>query len=69
MTKAIAIAAVRESSLVQAVNSAKNLFAKLIDLMYGSNDRVRITYSLALALLLLGYSMQTGGGSFYCAVN
>ncbi|MFW0776784.1 MAG: hypothetical protein ACN2B6_03590 [Rickettsiales bacterium] len=54
-TKAIAI---HDHAFKPAFDSAKNLGEKLIDLMYGTEERVKLTYAMALALLILGISMQ-----------
>lgn len=55
MTKVFAL---REQSLNPAVSSLKNSAAKLIEFMYGSEERVKLTYAFAFGLLILGVSMM-----------
>ena len=52
------VISVHDQSFRPAFDSAKNLGEKLIDLMYGTEERVKLTYAMALALLILGISMQ-----------
>lgn len=69
MPRAIAIAAIQEQSFRPAWESAKNLFVLMGDLMYGTDDRVKITYTLALALAVLGYALNlNGAGALGCEV-
>lgn len=63
MSEAIAIATIQTNPFKAAISSAKSCFALFVHFMYGSEDRVRITYAFALALLVLGYSMTAGAPS------
>ena len=57
MTKAIAISKAA-SPFSLAVESARNTGLFLADLMYGSPERLRLTYAFCFGLVLLGYSLD-----------
>jgi hypothetical protein len=57
--RAIAIAAVQENPFSFAFSSAKNCLSFLADFMYGTPQRVCLTYLFAIGLAALGYLLQT----------
>jgi hypothetical protein len=69
MAKA-AIVELRDASLLPAADSARNAMLKVVDFMYGSPDRVKITMAFAFALLIMGLSMtqQVAHGLAACPV-
>ncbi len=60
MIKTIAI---RDESFKPAYDSARNFFASLVDLLYGTEERVKLTYAFAMALLVLGISLMPSDAS------
>jgi hypothetical protein len=66
MNKAVAIAVTQNNPFKVALESAKNCGLWLTNFMYGTPDRVRITYAFAFALLALAYSI-TGSAPVGCA--
>jgi len=61
MPRAAVIAAVRENPFTSAISSAANSMHLLSDLMYGTRERTRLTYALAMSLAFLGYSLNVAG--------
>jgi hypothetical protein len=66
MNKAVAIAATQTNPFKAAMESARNCGQWVVNFMYGTPDRVRITYAFACALLVLAYSI-TGSAPVGCA--
>lgn len=60
MSKVIAAVAIQENPFKAAVESAANFFHLVIDFMYGTPERTRITYMFAIGLGILGVAMSTG---------
>lgn len=58
--KAIAITARQESPLVLAMLSLGNAGAWLVDFMYGTPGRTKLTLIFACALALLGAALSIG---------
>ncbi|MDX2113537.1 MAG: hypothetical protein SFW63_07395 [Alphaproteobacteria bacterium] len=66
MSKA-AVFDLRDDALVPAIMSARNSAGKLLDLMYGNPDRVKITMAFAFALLIMGMSMAQQAAHHFAA--
>ena len=57
--RAIAIAAIHDNAITPAFSSAKNCLHFLADFMYGTPQRVCMTYAFAVGLAMLGYFLQS----------
>ncbi len=60
--KVRAIAIHRPHPLVKATHSAKEAFGLLLDLMYGTPERTRITLAVSFGLIVLGYIITATTG-------
>jgi hypothetical protein len=49
-----------QNALLLAAYSAANFGALMLNLMYGTPERTRLTLVFCAALLMLGYSMSAG---------
>lgn len=62
MFKAKALA-IQNQSFGPAAKSAVNTIHKIIDFMYGTEERVKVTYVFSLALIVLGMFMNNSNAS------
>ncbi len=66
MKHSYALAVHRTNPFVMAARSAKTAVLALVDFMYGTPDRTRLTCFFACALLLLGATMGDGTQHAVC---
>jgi hypothetical protein len=57
-TRARVVAVVREHPFQAAVDSLRNALELIVDFMYGTPERARITVTFACMLAVLGFILQ-----------
>lgn len=60
MSKAVAAVAIQENPFRAAALSAANFSVLVIDFMYGTPERSRLTYMFAIGLGILGFALGAG---------
>ncbi len=64
------VMSLQEQSFAPAIRSFRHSGSKLLDFMYGTPDRVKLTMAFAFALLIMGMSIaqQATGALAACPV-
>ncbi len=66
MRRPVALAIRETNPFVAALSSMKNMTYLLVDFMYGTPERVKVTLVFALALAALGGFMVDNSQQFVC---